>query len=291
MRAFDFYAPSSTDEAVSLLDQFKTSAAIICGGTDIVIELNERERREQNIIDISHLDELKYIRESDGMLHIGATTTFETVEQNELIQHRYQALYDTVHYVGSPQIRRLGTIGGNIVSASVAGDTPTCFMAYDATVVLKSVRGIREMSIVDFSVNKGKCRCQIEPDELLLEVKFPIPKANEATAYQKFGKRKSLAIVVLACAIHIEKNQAGCVENARVVLGAVSLHPKRSSKLENALRGKALTLSALEETLPLFTEEIDAAIGSRPSVVYKREGIRGLAMNCYRDILKQFELV
>ena len=69
MRAFDFYAPSSTDEAVSLLDQFKTSAAIICGGTDIVIELNERERREQNIIDISHLDELKYIRESDDMLH------------------------------------------------------------------------------------------------------------------------------------------------------------------------------------------------------------------------------
>lgn len=290
MRKFDFYAPSTVDETIGLLAEHKDSVGIICGGTDITIELNERHRRDKVIVDVSKLRELDYIKEEDGMLHIGATTTFTTVERSELIQNRYPALYETVIHIGSPQIRNLGTIGGNIVSASVAGDTPTCFLAYDATVVLKSVRGVREMSLADFNVNKGKMRCQIEPDELLLEVKLPIAKTNEAVAYRKFGKRKSLAIVVLACCIYVTKDNNNCIENARVVLGAVGLHPKRSEKLERALIGRKLDINVLEETLPLFTEEIDAAIGSRPSVVYKREGIRGLAQYCFREILKQYQL-
>ncbi|HHX37159.1 MAG TPA: FAD-binding protein [Clostridiaceae bacterium] len=290
MRAFNFFSPETIEEALELLNRHKDSIAVIAGGTDLVIELNEGWKKEDYVLNISQLKDLDYIRESDGMLHIGANTTFATLEQDTLIRDRYPAIASMADYMGSPQIRELGTVGGNVVSASVAGDSPTVFLAYDATVVLQSVRGTREMSIEEFNVNQGKFRCQIAPDELLIEVKIPQASPEFATAYRKFGKRKSLAIVVLATALRVERDRDNRIKDARVTLGAVSLHPMRSSKIEQALIGKKLDLEELEPVLQLYTEEIDAAIASRPSVVYKREGIRGLAKGCMMDILAQYGL-
>jgi len=290
VRAFNFFSPETIEEALELLNRHKDSIAVIAGGTDLVIELNEGWKKEDYVLNISQLKDLDYIRESDGMLHIGANTTFATLEQDTLIRDRYPAIASMADYMGSPQIRELGTVGGNVVSASVAGDSPTVFLAYDATVVLQSVRGTREMSIEEFNVNQGKFRCQIAPDELLIEVKIPQASPEFATAYRKFGKRKSLAIVVLATALRVERDRDNRIKDARVTLGAVSLHPMRSSKIEQALIGKKLDLEELEPVLQLYTEEIDAAIASRPSVVYKREGIRGLAKGCMMDILAQYGL-
>ncbi|MGI6077313.1 MAG: FAD binding domain-containing protein [Fastidiosipilaceae bacterium] len=291
MRAFNFFSPETVEEALDLLSQHQDSIAVIAGGTDLIIDLNEGGKKPDYVLDISQLKELDYISESDGMLHIGANTTFATLEKNELISEYYPAIAKMADYMGSPQIRELGTVGGNVVSASVAGDSPTVFLAYDATVVLQSKRGTREMSIEEFNVNRGKFRCQIEDDELLIEVKIPQANSNFATAYRKFGKRKSLAIVVLATAMRIERDRDNRIKDARVTLGAVSLHPMRSPKIEKALIGKKLDMEELEPVLQLYTEEIDAAIASRPSVVYKREGIRGLAKGCMMDVLEQYGLV
>lgn len=288
MKPFTYHAPTTVDEAVAMLEQYQSSCAVVAGGTDVIIELNERHKTPAHVIAIDKLSELRYIKEEDGLVKIGALTTFDDLENNAYVQAHLPALLETAVHVGSPQIRNLGTVGGNVVNASVAGDSPTTFLTYGAQVVLKSAKGERVMTIEDF--NKGPGNCAIRPDELLTEIRFPALSGDEAVGYFKIGKRKSLAIVVLAVAIYIKRTPDNKVEDCRVVLGAVSKHPMRSPELEALLKGRALTRQSLDDTLPAFTDAVQAAIPTRPSVVYKREGVRGAARRCFDQIISQFGL-
>lgn len=288
MKPFIYHAPATVAEALSLLEQYQDDCAVVSGGTDVVIELNEGRKAPAHVISINKLDELRYVREEDGLVRLGALCTFTDLENDAYVQEQLPALYDTAVHVGSPQIRNLGTIGGNVVNASVAGDSPTTFLTYGASVVLKSAKGQRIMTLEDF--NKGPGNCQIRPDELLTEVRFPAPSKDEAVGYFKIGKRKSLAIVVLAVSLYVKRTADNRVEDCRVVLGAVSKHPMRVPALEEALKGRALERQELLSLLPQFTDAVQAAIASRPSVVYKREGVRGAARRCFDQILGQFGL-
>ena len=159
MRPFDYYQPKTVDEAVKTLDKVKSSAEVFAGGTDVMIELNEGKSRPKAVVDISRLP-LKYVKREGGVIRIGANVTFRELETNKTIRNNFPALVETAANVGSPHIRAIGTIGGNTVTASVAGDTPTTSMAHNATVVLKSVKGERELTIEQF--NKGPGNCQIK---------------------------------------------------------------------------------------------------------------------------------
>lgn len=288
MKPFSFYSPKTVDEAIDLLDRHKDSVGVVAGGTDMVIYMNEGERRPAHVVDITHIESLRYIKEDAGMVKIGALKTFTSLERDELVKGSLPALYETVSHVGSPQIRSLGTIGGNVVNASVAGDSPTVLEAYGAEVVLKSKSGERVMSVEQF--NEGPGNCQIRPDELLTEIRFKKPSSDEAVGYFKIGKRKSLAIVVLAVSIYIKKTADGHVEDSRVILGAVSKHPMRAPEIEAALKGKKIDRETLHGMLPMFTDAVNKAIPTRASVVYKREGVRGAARVCFDQILSQFGL-
>lgn len=285
MKPFCYHSPRTVDEAVALLEQYQERCAVLAGGTDVVIELNEGHRTPEHVIGIEKLDELRYVRVEEGLVKLGALCTFDDLEHNDYVREHLSALYDTAVYVGSPQIRNLGTIGGNVVNASVAGDSPTTFLTYGASVVLRSAGGERMMTLEDF--NKGPGNCAIRPDELLTEVRFPVLNENEAVSYFKIGKRKSLAIVVLAVSVYVKRDAENKVEDCRVVLGAVSKHPMRATELEDALKGRPLDDLGLDELLPRFTDTVQAAIGNRPSVVYKREAVRGAARRCFDQILSQ----
>lgn len=248
MKPFTYHAPTTVAEAVEMLDKYQSSCAVVAGGTDVVIELNERHKTPEHVISISKLDELRYVKEEDGMVKIGALTTFNDLENNPYVKEKLPALYETAIHVGSPQIRNLGTIGGNVVNASVAGDSPTTLVTLGASVVLRSAKGERIMTIEDF--NKGPGNCAIRPDELMIEARFPVIGPDEAVGYFKIGKRKSLAIVVLAVSIYVKRTADNKVEDCRVVLGAVSKHPMRSPELEELLKGKSLEAGVLYDTLP-----------------------------------------
>ena len=290
MRPFDYYQPKTVAEAVRVLDKVKNSVDIIAGGTDIMIELNEGKSRPKAVVDISKL-KLNYVKKDKSGIHIGALTTFRNLAEDKILQSNLPALVETAAYVGSPHIRALGTIGGNTVNASVAGDTPTTSMAHGAQVVLKSSKGTRKMSIEKF--NEGPGKCQIKNNELMTEIIYPALTKDEAVGYFKIGRRKSLAIVVLAVSIYIKKGKSkgkDVVKDARVILGAVNLHPMHAPEIEQALIGKELTAKSLYETLEMYTDAVDAAIGNRPSVVFKREAVRGAAKRCYDQILDKFGL-
>ncbi len=285
MRKFNYHAPATVEEAVRILDQYQDSIAVIAGGTDLIIELKEGHKKPEHVLDITRIQDLKYIKEEEGIVKIGPLATFSFLEENAFVRQKLPALYETVKYVGSPQIRSLGTVGGNVVNASVAWDSPTVLLTYDAEVVLQSVKGTRVMSLHEFNMGSGNCA--IRKDELLTEIRFPMPKEDEGVSYFKIGKRKALAIVVLAVSIYVKRDAENKISDARVVLGAVNKHPMRSALIEEALRGTELKEQELEKFLPLFTQEVQAAIANRPSVVYKREGVRGAAKECFRQLLHQ----
>ncbi len=285
MRTFDYHAPATVEEAVQILAKYQDDIAVIAGGTDLIIELKEGHKKPGHVLDITRIKDLKYIKEEEGRVKIGPLATFSFLESNALVREKLPALYETVKYVGSPQIRSLGTIGGNVVNASVAGDSPTVLLTYDAEVVLKSAEGERIMSLHEFNLGPGNCA--IRKDELLTEVRFPMPEEGEGVSYFKIGKRKALAIVVLAVSIYVKKDAQNRIEKSRVVLGAVNKHPMRSERIEEALKGVELKEEELEKILPLFTEEVQKAIANRPSVVYKREGVRGAAKECFRQLMHQ----
>ena len=115
MKPFTYHAPTTVDEAVAMLEQYQASCAVVAGGTDVIIELNERHKAPEHVIAIDKLSELRYIKEEGGLVKIGALTSFDDLENDAYVQAHLPALLETAVHVGSPQIRNLGTVAGTLV--------------------------------------------------------------------------------------------------------------------------------------------------------------------------------
>lgn len=290
MKPFDFYAPTTVDEALELLHKYQDSVAVIAGGTDLVLELNERSISPAVVIDLKKIKELNYIRIEDGMYRIGSMTTHAALAADETIKQTVRILHDSTRQVGSPQIRNLGTIGGNICKSSVAGDGLAACVTLNADVTLRSVRGTRTMNINDFLAGEGAQKRNIlAADELMTEVSFPVPDPKHtATAFYKLAKRKSLAISVIGGGMVASVDDDGICTYASMRGGALSRYPMRFATCEEYLVGKKLTYATMLETLPIIHDQILEANRSRPwSVFYKKEGAQGVFKKLFADILGQ----
>lgn len=289
MRQFDFFAPDTLEEALALLSQNKADCAIVAGGTDIVLELNERKINPAAIIDITRLKSLKYIRAEDGVVRIGALTTFTDMEENEYLKENVKVLNRAAALMGSPQIRNLGTLGGNIVTSSVAGDGLAACVTLDADVTIASQRGTRVVKLNDFLDGEGASgRNAIEADELLTEISFPMPGKNTFTAFYKLAKRKSLAISVIGGCLVVSVDDSGVCTHISMRAGALGRYPMRFKTSEEHLLGKKLSLEVMQETLPMMHDQVLEANKSRPwSVYYKKESVKGVFNKLFRDVLTQ----
>lgn len=292
MRPFDFYAPTTVVEALELLNQYKDSVAVIAGGTDLTLELNERKASPAVVIDLKKLSELDYIKVENGIVRIGALSTHAKIAADETIKEKVHVLHDACRQVGSPQIRNLGTIGGNIAQSSVAGDGLAACVALDADVTVKSVRGERTMKLDEFLAGEGKDRRNIlAADELLTEVSFPLPGEKTATAIYKLGRRKALAISVIAGCMVASVDENGICTYARMRAGALGRYPMPFKTAEEYLVGKKLSYATMLETLPIMHDQVLEANKARPwSVFYKKESVQGVFKKVFADILGQLGL-
>ena len=294
MRPFDFYAPTTVVEALELLAQYKEKACVIAGGTDLTLELNEWKAQPEVIIDLKHIPELQYIKVEDGIVHIGAMATHAAVAANEIIREKVHVLYDACRQVGSPQIRNLGTLGGNICQSSVAGDGLAACVALDADVTIRSLeRGERTIKLDDFLAGQGKDRRNIlQGDELMTEVSFPLPDTKHtATSFYKLGRRRALAISVIGGAMVVSVDDDGVCTYARMRAGALGRYPMPFPTCEELLVGKKLTWENMLKTLPIMHDQILEANKSRPwSVFYKKEGAQGVYKHVYADVLRKLGL-
>jgi carbon-monoxide dehydrogenase medium subunit/xanthine dehydrogenase FAD-binding subunit len=291
MKYFNFCTPGSLKEALALLAKYKGRSAVIAGGTDLIVELKDFKRQPECIININKLGDLHYHRIEDGKVRIGALTTFADLERDAVIQEKVKSLHYCAAHVGSPQIRNLGTLGGNVVNASPAGDSLSTLMSLDASVVLKNEQGKREMKLLDFYANCQKT--QIAADELLTEIYFDAPTKDIATAAYKLGKRKSLAIVVVGFSVLVERDSSNRIKRSLIVLGASSRIPVRINLIENYLLNRPLTEDTFKPCGAMLSEIITNMIPEKDAELFEKyhkvESVKCIVERTFRQILTDFE--
>jgi xanthine dehydrogenase FAD-binding subunit len=241
MREVSYFAPTEVGEAVKLLAQHGEAAAILAGGTDLVAQLNYYEIKPATLVYLGGLG-LDYVREEDGKLVIGAGTTIAHLLANDLIAEKFGVLAAAAATHGSPAIRTTATIGGNLGTASPAGDMIPSLMVMDAEVVLASSEGQRAVPIQKFFTGPGESVRTAQ--ELIVEIHVPLLKGK--AVFKKLGRRKAQVCSIVSTAVRLEMDGGVCTD-ARIVLGSMAPTPLRCSKAEAMLKGKTLDAALVAE--------------------------------------------
>lgn len=265
MREVSYFAPTDVGEAVKVLAEHGDKAAILAGGTDLVAQLNYYEVKPGALLYIGGLG-LDYVKEKDGKLVIGAGTTVANLIDNDLIASKFQVLMAAAKTHASPAVRTAATIGGNLGTASPAGDLIPPLMVMDADVVLVSARGERTVPVKDFFTGPGET--VRAADELIVEIRVPLLKGT--AVFEKLGRRKAQVCSIVSAAVRLEMNE-GLSTDARIVLGSMAPTPIRCPKAEEMLKGKALDASLIAECAAQAVAESTPIDDQRATAWYRQQ--------------------
>ena len=242
-RGFDYYAPTSLQEATSLLKRNEDSK-VLAGGQSLVAMMKLRLASPAVIVDITKLKDISYIKEDKtGAIRIGALTTHDTVENSDLLKKKYRVLSEAATKIGDQQIRNRGTIGGSICHADASADLPPAILALEAEMVAHGPNGERVIKAKDFFVDFFTTA--LTQHEILTEIRLPPQKSNTVGAYIKHSRREGdFAIVGVATVLNIDGG--GTCKKAAIGLASVAPTPIRSSKVEKELIGKNLNAKSID---------------------------------------------
>jgi carbon-monoxide dehydrogenase medium subunit len=259
-------SPTTLPEALALLandDGWKP----VAGGTDLLVQMNgDLAPPPDRVLDIWRLAELRGIHLVDGVLVLGALTTYTDIRRSDLCREHLPTLVEAAATIGAAQIQNRGTIGGNVINASPAGDTLPVLLATDAELVLGSARGERSVAAKDFWPAYRRTACA--SDELLLRIRFPLPTGRHVR-FRKVGTRRAQAIskVVMAIAWH---EDGGVWRDVRVALGSVAPTPIRAAETERVLEGAAPRQTTADHAASTLAGEIHPIDDVRSTADYRR---------------------
>lgn len=284
MRKFEFLSPTSLAETVALLEQHKADAKLIGGGTDLIVQMKQKLITPTLIINLLEVPELKGIEKNNNVLRIGSVVKHAVLESSPLLRGGWEILASAAHKVGSPQIRSLGTIGGNLCNASPSADTAPTLLVLEAEVKLISPRGEQRLPIESFFIGPGLS--VLEKDEVMKEIIIPKAPPNSSSAYLKLGRRKSVDLALVSAAVVLTLNpKTGICERGRVALGSVSPTPIRAKQTEKILEGKKLDESVIREAGERAQKECRPISDIRASVEYRKEMVKVLVERAIKQCL------
>lgn len=263
---FEYFAPTSLSEVFKLLKAHQGKAKLLAGGTDLIIKMKKRAVVPEVIIDINNVSELSYIKTADGALHIGALTKLSEVRESSLVKEKAAALVEAIGVMASSQIRTVATIGGNLCNASPAADTAPPLLALGASLKLQGNGAERVVPLAEFFL--GPEQTVKKPDEVLKEI--IIPDEGGASAYIKLGRRKAFTLSVVSAAAYARVKK-GKFEEVRVALGAVAPTPIRATRVEQALKGKAVSEEAIEKASAEVKVDCCPITDVRASAEYRKD--------------------
>jgi len=267
---FEYLAPKTLDEALSLLDNYKDkSARILAGGTDLLVKMKIIDLKTDYLINIKNIPELNFIDIADG-LKIGAAVSLSRIERIGKVKERYPALCEGIKSMAAIAVRNMGTIAGNICNASPAADTVPPLIAYGAEVKLVSKRGERTVLVEDFITGVGKT--VIEADEIISQVNIPEINKNSGSAFSKKSRVKA-DIAKINLAVYLEKESNIC-KDCKIVLGSVAVKAIRVKEAEGLLKGQTVNASLIDEAAEKASEEIKPIDDIRSSVEYRTDVAR-----------------
>ena len=262
---FDYHAPTSVSEAITLLNDLGEDAKILAGGHSLLPMMKLRFAEPAHLVDLNRIPQLKGIREEAGLIKIGAMTIENDILDSDLLKEKASLLPKAVQWIADPQVRNRGTIGGDIAHGDPANDHPAIAMALDATFVLHGPQGERKVKAVDFF--QGTYMTDMASNEILTEIQFVPLAKNTGCAYEKL-KRKTGDWATAAAAVVLQMSQ-GKVSMVRIGLTNVADTALRATKAEELLIGKELNAETLSLVAAAVTEICNPAEDLRGDAEYK----------------------
>ena len=276
-----YLQPTSVDEALALLEQHAGRARLIAGGTDVLVELQRGVKPASTLIDVTALCDLKYIREENGYICLGALTTHNDVIASPLCVRRALPLAQACQVIGAPQIRNRATVAGNLVTASPANDTIAALTALGARLVLVRRGGERVVEMDDFY--PGFRRTVLQSDEMIREIRIPMMRDNQRGLFVRLGLRRAQAISVIDFAMLLTF-EGEIVTDARVALGCLAPTIVHARHVEEYLRGRRLDEAVCREAGQLALDDAAPIDDVRGSASYRKETLVALVTQALQRI-------
>lgn len=270
---FDYSSPSTLSEAFALLKQHGDDAKILAGGHSLIPMMKLRLASPSHLIDINNIPGLSYIKEEGGFLKIGAMTREVMLEESEVVRTKYPIFVDASKLIADPQVRNLGTIGGNIAHGDAANDHPAVMLALRAEVVITGAKGSRTVPIDEFFF--GFYSTAVQKDEILTEIKIPIPPKGSGGAYHKL-ERKVGDYATAGVAVQLTLDAKGACSYIGIAMTNVNATPLRAKRSEEVLKGKQPTDALIEQAALFAAQDCDPSQDLRGDIEYKRAMVKVL---------------
>jgi xanthine dehydrogenase FAD-binding subunit len=243
-------------------------AVVMAGGTDVLVRLRGADSRPPALICLERLDGIKCLERRGDQLFIGAGVTIGQLAADDAVGQAVPALRQAASLLGSPPVRHAATLGGNICTASPAGDTLPPLYAADATVETAGPEGCRRLAVADFVAGPG--RTVLRPGELVTGVSVPACGRDTLSAYYKVGRRRATAIAVVSLAVRLRLGGDGSVEMIRLAWGSVGPTVIRLPAVEDHLRGRRLSAALLREAGAMVAAAVKPIDDVRARAAYRR---------------------
>jgi carbon-monoxide dehydrogenase medium subunit len=266
--AFDYHPATTVDEAIALLQQYGDDAKILAGGHSLIPAMKLRLSQPGHLIDIGRVGGLSYIREEQGVVAIGSMTTYTSIERSNLLRRYFALLPEGTSLIADQQVRNRGTIGGSVAHADPAADMPGIVLALKGEIVAQGPNGKRSIKADDFFT--GTFETALNPDEVVVELRFAIPPARTGSAYEKLANKAS-HYAVAGCAAVITLDGAGTCTAASVAITGAAMQVARASAVEAALVGKKLDEATIAEAASHAADGLELVSDIHGSKDYRRQ--------------------
>jgi len=282
--SYQLVTPTNLSEALDVLAQNDHNWKPFAGGTDLMVLLEAGKLPHENYLNIWNLSELRGIDISDAAITLGALTTYTEVQNNLTLREEFPMLCQAASETGGLAIQNRGTLGGNIVNASPAADSPPALLVYDAELELISKEGARRIPYSKF--HSGYKQMDIRPDELLQTIRLPRTSKPRTHYYRKVGTRKAQAISKV-CFAGVGSMNGNQIDEVRIALGSVAPIPIRCSQTETVLRHKLFDPDTLIAATAAMTKDISPIDDVRSTRDYRLRVALNLLKDFYKHLARQ----
>jgi CO/xanthine dehydrogenase FAD-binding subunit len=271
---FEYFAPTTLDEALALRAEHAADSAVLAGGQSLMPLLSLRMAYPSAVIDLGRVRELAGIREADGGIAVGAMTRQREAEQSALVADRCPLVTKALRLVGHVTIRNRGTVGGNLAHADAASELPAVALALDAQMVARSARGERLIPASEFFL--GFLTTSLEPDELLVEVRFPGRSGQTGSSFVEVTRRHG-DFAIVGCGAVVTRNGGGAIQDARIAFSGVGGAAVRAREAEELLRGAEPGEDVFASAAERAAADLEPGTDVHATGEYRRRAARVLA--------------
>lgn len=279
------YEAQDVSHAIQLLQEHP-EAQVIAGGSDVLVQMREGKRAGAELVSIYGLNELRGVRiEEDGTLRIGSLTSFSHITKDSLIQKYINVLGEAVDKVGGPQIRNIGTIGGNTCNGVTSADSASTLFAWDAVIEVTGAEGVRRLPIQEFYIKAGKV--DLKPGEI--QTGILIPKESYEGYYGhyiKYAMRNAMDIATLGCSVNVKLSEnRQTLEDVRVAYGVAGPIPLRAKHAEEMGKGLEINVEAVDKVGDAVLADVTPRDSWRASKAFREHIAKVLCKRALKEAI------